>query len=708
MVSTTVVLSACCVVAAASAIDCAGGSCQSESATMLQTKKRHDKLSHSQHRKTVEDLHKSTLKLLIEGATLEVVTWAETMTDEIANTVEPAITHSHSVDQTLITNTVSVFQTIKQTYSDDVSELELLQHAHAQNSTRHINCRLTERQDCDAHTACLVEQERLETLKNTAHSEFQNAVNAVKHCDADSTEPMHEQEQHHTAYVTKGDQFFKAWEDYETKRSECNGLKDVLDDRHSTCNDFKTDFEIAACISHDHYTTTYDNMVVQWNSQLGQYDTVKNTTGEDALDRQTEWATLAEIKCLLAKVRDRGGKPCDDAEEPGVAEQVVAECNNTARHTGHLELHYPALPVQPTKPVEKPFPCTHAFVQEHYSSLRGHCFDDLPACKACDGGSVLHHARVSFHDVCIEAKDDKWANIHLKEDTCVSRVHFEHKEGQFSCNSGTPDSNWGCSHDDLSGLVISDGNQVTAPVFDTVNGLAPYYDWNHAHWYKLNGVSKDSESMEWVFNQPLTFKANHYKLWYNEDFTGASTDHFEADNYGRACYDITFEKDPTCNAMAPLQFHDVCVEAKSEMHATITLPADTCVTEISLYWVKEEIKCHGSGGSHFGCDHKIGLVWTKGGEREVILPKEGQVQGFQPEQDEQERSRHWYTMAGMNVGGFDSADRILSMKLNEGLPPLKLSGDLNLWYGEDLANDTEDDNDGRACYEVAVHRTLTC
>lgn len=246
------------------------------------------------------------------------------------------------------------------------------------------------------------------------------------------------------------------------------------------------------------------------------------------------------------------------------------------------------------------------------------------------------------------------------------------------------------------GLVLADGAQVTAPVFDSTAGMTPHYS-GHAHWYRMDGVSKNSDKMTWTFHQPALFESKEYKLWYNEDLTGGT----EGDNRGDACYSVAMTTADTCTALAPLQFRSVCTSARGNAHGSIELPADTCVTEIAIHHINGWVSCAGSGAqSNFGCGANLmGLVWTQSGSSDVIMPKAGQVEGIRRTGH---GHAHWYHMDGVSKN-----TRTLSMKMLGGRA-MKVSGGLNLWYNEDLTGGTEGDNAGRACYEVAVHRARDC
>jgi len=328
-------------------------------------------------------------------------------------------------------------------------------------------------------------------------------------------------------------------------------------------------------------------------------------------------------------------------------------------------------------------------------------------CKECEGGlptypgrpegrqcgmgahtlspSVKQAGTMEFHKLCLQSHGDVFAPVHIDRDFCAKRIMLTHKSGYVSCAGGSGGqgrshkSNWGCGTDSM-GLVLAEDHAVTAPVFETVAGLT-VTSHTHAHWYKMDGVSGHTEQMAWTFLEPMKFAAgSHYKLWYNEDLTGGT----ESDNHGKACYDVAFEPAETCNDMAPLQFHNVCAGARDEQHGAIDLPAGTCVKEITMNHMSGYVSCRGAshGNSNFGCDADaaIAMVWTQKDQRNIIID-------------------------GRSSNSLSANKKTLHMHLSQ---PKKVSGPLDLWYSEDLADASEGDNHGKSCYEIVVHRASSC
>lgn len=317
---------------------------------------------------------------------------------------------------------------------------------------------------------------------------------------------------------------------------------------------------------------------------------------------------------------------------------------------------------------------------------------------------------MEFHQLCLDARGDKPASLEIPGDFCAARVVLTHRSGRVGCAGKSASSNWGCGSSSVA-VVLAEGYNnrvVTAPVFNTAVGMTPHYHHKHAHWYAMDGVTEASEQMTWTFVQPYQFSTGSYKLWYNEDMTGGT----EGDNAGSACYDVAFEPSPSCNEIAPLQFSNICVGAAGDAPGTIQVPAGTCVSEITMHHIGGHLNCRGAttGQSFFGCDGANGglnMVVAPHGERSVLFPKAhgpGVVKGYT--KFGHGRPDHWYSNEGMtDADGLLRNKETLKLELQDAM---KVSGALDIWYGEDLTGWTEGDNSGQACYEVAVHRAVSC
>jgi hypothetical protein len=318
---------------------------------------------------------------------------------------------------------------------------------------------------------------------------------------------------------------------------------------------------------------------------------------------------------------------------------------------------------------------------------------------------------ILIENVCLSAMGDKPAALPVPVDSCVESIDIKHRSGRVNCRKAESGlSNFGCDEDSL-GLVMADGNSVVAPLAGATNGLTSHY-YEHAHWYRLPNVGRNSQVMSWKFTEPYLISKGDYHLWYHEDLSGGT----EGDNSGEACYDVTMHKKELsnmCSARAPVMYHKVCVGAnenarkelkkegklESEAGATIHLPEETCVRKIDVTKTSGWVSCHHDGDAHrsnFGCGSEyVGLVFTK--DNNIVVPHESNTHGMTRTSHDQ---AHWYKMNGVGQN-----TRTLTFDLKQ---QQKWSGDYKLLYAEDFSGWTIDDNAGGACYDVTIHRGTSC
>jgi hypothetical protein len=324
---------------------------------------------------------------------------------------------------------------------------------------------------------------------------------------------------------------------------------------------------------------------------------------------------------------------------------------------------------------------------------------------------VVPPTEILIENVCISAMGDKPGALPVPVDSCVESIDIKHRSGRLSCRTAESGlSNFGCDEDSL-GLVMADGKRVVAPIAGATKGLSSHY-YEHAHWYRLPNVGRNSQVMSWKFTEPYLVNKGDYHLWYHEDLSGGT----EGDNSGEACYDVTMHKKELsnmCSARAPVMYHKVCVGATDEARAaleaskkfpTIHLPEDTCVRKIDITKTSGWVSCHHDGAdriSNFGCGTDyVGLVITKGVEKNnnnIVVPHESNTHGMTRTSH---ADAHWYKMSGVGQN-----TRTLTFDLKQ---QQKWSGDYTLWYAEQLSGWTEEDNAGQACYDVTIHRGTSC
>ena len=153
-----------------------------------------------------------------------------------------------------------------------------------------------------------------------------------------------------------------------------------------------------------------------------------------------------------------------------------------------------------------------------------------PSVGVCDDKTCV------FDNITIGSAKERSAVFTIKKAMFVTKIVFEHKAGRISCARAGGNSNFGCG-DDMVALIITDSNK--REILPNVN-VKGYKKTHHnsktqAHWYKMEGVGRDSKTMTWELNAPQTFMPGDYRLWYNEDITNWT----ESDNIGWATYKMT-------------------------------------------------------------------------------------------------------------------------------------------------------------------------
>jgi len=146
----------------------------------------------------------------------------------------------------------------------------------------------------------------------------------------------------------------------------------------------------------------------------------------------------------------------------------------------------------------------------------------------------------------------------------------------------------------------------------------------------------------------------------------------------------------------------VCFEAKGNKFGAFNSKAEGFLSAIKLVYVNNGggVTCNKSangltpGRSKWGCspDHPfIGksslntLITTA--NNEIVFPKEDQLTYDIP--------NFWY-----NMEQFDADSKILVFKRFHDPLYVAANQELRLWYGEDLADASENDNDGQTCADV--------
>ena len=139
----------------------------------------------------------------------------------------------------------------------------------------------------------------------------------------------------------------------------------------------------------------------------------------------------------------------------------------------------------------------------------------------------------------------------------------------------------------------------------------------------------------------------------------------------------------------------VCFGAKNNQYGKFSAPSSGNLAAVKLVHLYGYVSCASSattGWSHWGC----GICWTEN-QLNVVITTIANGKGIllPPSQFMISAGGKWYKIRGYSDM---SPELVLSFFSH---PHSVTSGqELRVWYGEDLMDSSEDNNDGRVCCDV--------
>lgn len=352
-----------------------------ESASLLERKKP-----------AVASLMESAKSFLKNGATPDVVEFADATLDEVSAIVIPAIINESLSDQRFINSLYSRFDEIRNALSAGNQEIFQLNEEEVAESNLHKSCRNTEHQKCEDKRNCememyrkwtiwVTEEEELREIHTRIHGHFcPPGANGTLHAFRVSSVPMMQ------SYMAQKIVVDAAESAYDLHVPECHTSHSALDHQSSVCNAHQTTLEQKAC-SHaakiNEVLTTYYNDIAQATAA---YNCAVEEIMQLEADRKREWITLQVVNCLLNRVHEQNGRPCDT--ETGEVEDQIGICEqghyvdvcNPEEGEPRLCLVYPPIPPCPPScssrapegiciPQENPVPCGGDWIAQEYQGL---------------------------------------------------------------------------------------------------------------------------------------------------------------------------------------------------------------------------------------------------------------------------------------------------------------------------------------------------
>jgi len=336
--------------------------------------------------KPLAGLLESAKGFLTNGATSDVVAFAEATLAEVNNTIIPTLVSESQSDQAWIRSEWARFQAVLDDLVASNRVVHDLNTLEKDSSAAHKSCRDQEKIACDHKRECEMDLYRLwllwteeETALRVIHEHIENHF-----CEQDE----------HGNWIANGTQnTFRVasvpWmERYTQQKAECDTAEDNYDNQVPTCNTKNSDLntkseqcdsdlvtlEGHACSHHNQIVESVNLFHAAWASLHASYQGITDLVYNQTQDRHREYKTLVVVQCLLDRVHELNGRPCD--EETGDVSEVMGHCEEQGEElvicTDQPALcpEYPPPPPTPPQcvdrddvrgeclPVPQPTPCS--------------------------------------------------------------------------------------------------------------------------------------------------------------------------------------------------------------------------------------------------------------------------------------------------------------------------------------------------------------
>ena len=345
--------------------------------------------------KAINNLLQSATQMLKNGATPDVVDFAQATLTEITSIVLPTIIDAHNLDQQFVDHTWTLFGNATQALSDGNDRVKIAHDLERTYSAQHKVCRGQEEVICGHKRQCdydlwaiwrrFIEEESILRQYST---EIDNHF-----CAEDANGTMWIFRDHSVTLFPpwlEQKPIVERWElDYDEKVPHCERWFIDLDDKTDECDAIQTLLERAAC-SHGAVVQGVRNTFARdWAYWVNAYQHLVDEVHCLEIDRWKEWRTLSSVQCLLDRTTERNGRPCDETTDEIVTEVAACERIQVEENIDHLRIVYHVIPVHPDPcatppwevipaihpwpgrcvPVPPHVPCSGGFIAQEYADL---------------------------------------------------------------------------------------------------------------------------------------------------------------------------------------------------------------------------------------------------------------------------------------------------------------------------------------------------
>jgi len=403
--------------------------------------------------KAIANLLQSATSMLKNGATPDVVDFAQATLTEITTIVLPAIEEAHAADQTLIDETFAMFEAALAELEAANNRVATASAAERDLSRRHKACREAEEMICGHKRRCdydLWEIWRRFVEEESEMRQYSEEISS-HFCVEGANGTMWIFRDHAiTLFPPWLEQkpIVEHWEhEYDIKVPECEEWFITLDDKTAECDALQLQLERAACTHYNLVIEVRNNFADAWAYAMVTYQRIMFEVHCLEIDRWKEWRTLSTVQCLLDRTTERNGRPCDETTDEIVTEVATCERVQVDESIDHLRITYYIMPPFPPPCAMPPWD-----VVPEVHPWPGRCVPEPPA-KPCNADWVAQeYAELWIPPQPIFSETNSHCNQRAECEVCtpapvipICYSLYEHQQGTSSLGLDYPTPEHLCS-----------------------------------------------------------------------------------------------------------------------------------------------------------------------------------------------------------------------------------------------------------------------
>jgi hypothetical protein len=338
--------------------------------------------------KSVSNLLETAKTMLKNGATPDVVTFAQSTLAEITTRVFPSITDAHGADQGLIDSTRAMFDDALTEFAAGTAEIRQLEGLEQMYHTQHKECRGLLTDSWPAVAGCDTELCHCEGKRDCDYELW----SIWKHFGWEEEvlrEKSREIEEHFCVEGANGTlwtfrdysvtrfpswieqkRVVETWEaQYGAWMPTCQTKYTSMDEKTAECDAIQQNLEETSCALHNKIVDTWNRFSEHWTYSADTYQRLVNEVHCLEIDRWKEWRSLATVECLLNATSRRNGRPCEESTDEFFQESNECERTQVDEGIDHLRINYPPIDPPPSPPPTPHLPCSENYEELWYGEL---------------------------------------------------------------------------------------------------------------------------------------------------------------------------------------------------------------------------------------------------------------------------------------------------------------------------------------------------